>query len=473
VDDALLIIGKCFYYQRNYQKSQRKFQELLSTKPESEYVREAELWIGKCQMRLKDYTEGLVSLSEIRTKAIEEDIDEIVEETYIEEIVYRKTIEDIPGAIESANEFLQVSSNDEIKAEVWYEVGNLNLEIGETESAITAFQNVFEYSPSYELEISANLKLGRSLRDFGQSESAMVIFEDLRSEDKYEEKYSDIDLEIGITQASLNNYLEAIDQLAKVDTTYKNTPNSGAAKYEIAKIYETGLYQLDSAAVYYKKAAVSNLPDGYRLIIKDKDRVFSRYTSLRHDLNQFNKQKFYLNNPEQFVQDSIAYVKDSLAVAEEIANVKELQEIWSGLDSLFNEVDTLGFYQDSLKVADSLVVQDSTGFTTRDSVFAKIREPERFDSLMAAQFDSMFVNKTFDAQEIEFVLSSHPNGEIVIVGGEYIILEANSTKEIVMFVNLPPEEVDGAKTKITFEVIRDGEVIDEASTNFLGPLIFN
>lgn len=399
VDDALLIIGKCFYYQLNFQKSQRKFEELLSTQPESEYVLEAELWIGKCQMRLKDYAEGLASLSDVRAKAIEEDEEEIIEETYIEEIVYRKTIEDIPGAIESANEFLQVSSNDEIKAEVWYEVGNLNLEIGDTESAIMAFQNVFEYSPAYELEVSAKLKLGKSQRVVGQSESSLAIFEDMRSEDKYEEKYSDIDLEIGITQASLKNYLDAVNQLTKVDTTYKNTPNSGAAKYEIAKIYETGFYQLDSAAVYYKKAAASSLPEGYHLIVKDKDRVFSRYTSLRNDLNKFNKQKFYLNNPEQFVQDSIAYVQDSLAIAEEIANVKELQEIWAGLDSLFNETDTTGFYQDSLKVADSLVVQDSTGLTTRDSVFAKIREPERFDSLMAAQFDSMFVNKTFDLEK--------------------------------------------------------------------------
>jgi TolA-binding protein len=399
VDDALLIIGKCFYYQRNYQKSQRKFEELLSTQPESEYVLEAELWIGKCQMRLKDYAEGLASLSDVRAIAIEEDEEEIIEETYIEEIVYRKTIEDFRGAIESANEFLRISSNDEIKAEVWYEVGNLNLEIGDTESAITAFQNVFEYSPAYELEVSAKLKLGKSQREVGQSESALTIFEDMRSEDKYEEKYSDIDLEIGITQASLKNYLEAVIQLTKVDTTYKNTPNSGAAKYEIAKIYETGFYQLDSAAVYYKKAAASSLPEGYHLIAKDKDRVFSRYTSLRNELNKFNKQKFYLNNPEQFVQDSIAYVQDSLAIAEEIANVKELQEIWAGLDSLFNEADTTGFYQDSLKVADSLVVQDSTGLITRDSVFAKIREPERFDSLMAAQFDSMFVNKTFDLEK--------------------------------------------------------------------------
>ena len=145
---------------------------------------------------------------------------------------------------------------------------------------------MFEYSPTYELEVSAKLKLGKSLRDVGQSESALAIFEDMRSEDKYEEKYSDIDLEIGITKASLNDYLEAIDQLTKVDTTYKNTPNSGAAKYEIAKIYETGLYQLDSAAVYYKKASQSELPRNIYILKEIKKQLFTRYIFLEQRFKQ-------------------------------------------------------------------------------------------------------------------------------------------------------------------------------------------
>jgi outer membrane protein assembly factor BamD (BamD/ComL family) len=133
-------------------------------------------------------------------------------------------------------------------------------------------------------------------------------------------------------------------------------------------------------------------------MVKDKDRIFTRYTSLRSDINKYNKHLYYLNNPDKFIQDSIAYVEDSLAIAKEIANVKELQEIWGGLDSLLNVSDTTGYYQDSLKVADTLVVRDSTGILSRDSVFARIRQPERFDSLMAAQFDSMFTNKTFDPE---------------------------------------------------------------------------
>ncbi|MEN8248316.1 MAG: cytochrome c oxidase accessory protein CcoG [Bacteroidota bacterium] len=85
----------------------------------------------------------------------------------------------------------------------------------------------------------------------------------------------------------------------------------------------------------------------------------------------------------------------------------------------------------------------------------------------------LFVNKTFDAQDVELRLVGQPNAVITIVGGEDISLEPNSTKEIVMFVDMPPEEVDGAKTKIYFEVVRNGEVIDETHTNFLGPFTFN
>ena len=66
VDDALMILGKSFYYQKNYLKARRKFEELISTQPESDYILEATLWIGKCDMRLKNYPDGLTILKDVR-----------------------------------------------------------------------------------------------------------------------------------------------------------------------------------------------------------------------------------------------------------------------------------------------------------------------------------------------------------------------------------------------------------------------
>ena len=73
VEDALLMLGKSFYYQSNYQKAQRKFEELVSSQVEGDYELEAELWIGKCQMKLKHYNDALSTLHNVRQSAIEED----------------------------------------------------------------------------------------------------------------------------------------------------------------------------------------------------------------------------------------------------------------------------------------------------------------------------------------------------------------------------------------------------------------
>jgi cytochrome c oxidase accessory protein FixG len=87
-------------------------------------------------------------------------------------------------------------------------------------------------------------------------------------------------------------------------------------------------------------------------------------------------------------------------------------------------------------------------------------------------FNVLFVNKTFEPASVDIRLRDNPEAEIIIVGGAKIDLKANSTKELVLFVNLPPEKLAGAKTPIVFEIVRDGEIIDTASTNFLGPFSF-
>ncbi len=399
VDEALMMLGKAFYYQKNYLKSQQKFKELLATDPEGGYALESRLWIGKCDMRLRNFTDGLTELGEVRAIAIEEDEEEIFEDAYIEEIVYRKTIGDIPAAIVTANEFLEISENDQLNAELWYEVGNLNMEIDDIENAVVAYENVFDYSPDYEIEVAAKIKLGRALRELGEPEEAILIFARMRTNDKYIEKYSDLELEMGITQSVRGRYEDALGLFNIVDTTYKNTPNSGAAKFEKAYVYEVGFMRLDSAAVYYQKASTSTLPKEYISPAKEKNRIFTRYISLRNVNNKFGKQLFYLLNPEEFKKDSALYVQDSLAIAEEITEVQELQESWAGLETLLLEdQDTTGFYQDSVKVADMLVakLKDSLAYVNRDTIFSKVRKPQPQDSLLVAQFDSMLTNRVFD-----------------------------------------------------------------------------
>ena len=393
VDDALLIIGKAFYYKKDYQKAIRKFDELKANYPESDLILEADLWTGKSQMKLKNYDDGLAILDDVKKKAIDEGEDDIIRDAFIEEIVYRIKIKDYESAVATANEFMKVSDDDVIKARVWYEIGKLNEQIDDVENAVVAYKNVFDFSPDFDLEYTASLNYGKALRESGKNDEALDVFNDMQSEDKYSDKLAEIELEIARTNRALGNYDIAVNMFTKIDTTYKNTPTSGAAKYELGELYEYNLSNLDSAASYYRKSASSTLPPEYIEPAKDKNSLFTRYTNLRNNILRFDRALFYSENPDEFVKDSIAYVEDSLAIQKELRKVKELQEIWSGLDSLLTEKDTTGAYADTIRAIDSLMVYDKE--LIKDTLLTKVRMKLPADSVILNRFDSLFTSEQF------------------------------------------------------------------------------
>lgn len=110
---------------------------------------------------------------------------------------------------------------------------------------------------------------------------------------------------------------------------------------------------------------------------------------------------------------------------------------------------------------------DATALRTPGQLYTKTESGD-----IQNLYNILLVNKTFDEATVEIRLKDLPEAELVIAGGNRVDIGSNSTKELTVFVTLPPEKVDGAKTEIVFEVIRDGEVVETSKTNFLGPFNF-
>ena len=321
VDNALLMLGKSFFYQKNYLKAIREFQELIATQPNSNLILEAKLWIGKTDMKLKNYDDALSMLETVRKQGIDEGKDKIVVDAYIEEIKYKLTQQDYSGAISLSKELLTVSKNDEINAEVVYEMGKLYNLLNDPQNAIIAFQKVFDYSPSYDIEFNARLELGKAYREAGQPEKALNIFDDMSTRKNYSEFYDQIDLELGTTQVELKNYNEAYNYFKEVDTGFTNSKSAGIAKYKLGELYQYYFFNFDSASYYYSKSVTSRLPEEFILSANDKIQKFRKYKTLTDDINQNYKKLEYVENPEIFVKDSIAFYSDTVK-SETPANVE-------------------------------------------------------------------------------------------------------------------------------------------------------
>lgn len=69
VDDALMMIGKSYYYQREYPSAIRKFSELITNFPNSKYYLEAQLWIARSYAQTVEIDRALRLLNEVYLQA--------------------------------------------------------------------------------------------------------------------------------------------------------------------------------------------------------------------------------------------------------------------------------------------------------------------------------------------------------------------------------------------------------------------
>jgi TolA-binding protein len=191
-------------------------------------------------------------------------------------------------------------------------MGKLYNLLNDPQNAILAFQQVLDYSPSYDIEFNARLELGKAYREAGQPEKALNIFDDMSSRKNYSEFYDQIDLELGTTQVDLKNYKEAYNYFKTVDTGFTNSKSAGIAKYKLGELYQYYFFNFDSASYYYSKSVTSRLPEEFILSANDKIQKFRKYKTLSDNISQNYKKLEYVENPESFVKDSIAYYSDTV-----------------------------------------------------------------------------------------------------------------------------------------------------------------
>ncbi len=319
-DDALLLIGKSFYYLQEYSKAYRKFQELENIK-ESDLLLENKLWIGKTQLQLRQFEEGLNTLEEVKKEALEEDETDIYTEAFVKQIAYYKYKEDYTKAVDLCTELLNNSESDELNAEITYEVGKLYVLLKDYEKAINYFGMVVNYAPTFEVEFNSQLEVAKLHKTKGETELSLNTLKKLREQNKFNSFWGDIDLEIGLIKYEQGDIYEALDLFTVVDTVYKQSVSAGIASFMKGEIYEKEFRDYDSSKVFYDKMLTGQAPIEYKDKAKKKSEVLKKLLTLRESTFKYNKQLSYLVDSKLYTEDSIKYFlwknRDSITIKRE------------------------------------------------------------------------------------------------------------------------------------------------------------
>jgi TolA-binding protein len=285
VDDALMMIGRSYYFQNEYQKADRKFRELIDGYPSSDLALQAQSLLSYCQYKSGEFDKAGTTAQAVLERASESGKTELVAEV---SLVLGQIALDQKAYARARTAFMRVGdygNTSEKRTQALMKVAEIFTQEKDYASAEQAYRRAYSLSNSYIGEYRARMGIARMLvkqKRFDEAESAL---QSLRSNTNYREFFGYIDLEEGNLFRDRGDTLAAIAQYAYVDTAYARTEPAADAGLALAVIYENVLCQYDSARAVLDRAVRSavNTAESRTEIMRRADYV-NKYISYRNDI---------------------------------------------------------------------------------------------------------------------------------------------------------------------------------------------
>lgn len=315
VDDALLLIGKSYFYLRNYFSADQKFQELIAATNSSELLQEGIAWRGRFFLETQlyqngiDYLEAQLEDEQIRwEKSKKAEVQLILAELYV-------NLEDWTSAEEHLVLGLKEASGAQKLAKAWFLLGQVRELLNEPEQAYNAYIRVARYNPDYTMVYQAKRKQADISRETGNLDQALRLFSEMSRDDKNFDLISDLRYEMARTYQLMEDYERAEQMFVDVLRYSLKAPTEetkAKSYFGIAEIAKTYYQDYLLAAAYYDSAALAGrdltkFPKWFDAPLKAT--AFNSYKTLRTEAYEADSLLWLSGLTEQAFDSVVAVVK--------------------------------------------------------------------------------------------------------------------------------------------------------------------
>ncbi len=330
VDDALEIIGKSYFYRREYFSADEKFEELYLTSENEVMKQRAVYWKGRALLELKIHNQGVQYLTEQLSlfddswkEGLEFQVRAVLAQHYVER-------ENWVNAIDQLTISVPKLPKKAYKERGYFLIGQIHEILGNNDEAFEAYDQVTKNYTNYDIQFEAQKKKAEVARALGKSDEAYKVFSSMVRDDKNTEFISELNYELGKTEQDRGNFDRAEEIYINIlrDPRIKPGAVTKARVYNgLAEINRFEYNNFEQAAAYYDSASGVNanreeLPEEYNA--NELAISFGEYARLKEEI---------------FLQDSLLWLGllpqnklDSVIVElenkkrEEIERLKQEQE---------------------------------------------------------------------------------------------------------------------------------------------------
>ena len=236
IDDAIMLLGKCFFYRSEYSKALRKFEELISLYPKSEYISEAKLFMAKTYLGLEEYEEAENRLREYSLN--KKNKNEFREEAKFElgGLYFDKGNYEL--AANHYRETAKESGDKLIKAMSIYRLGECMINLGDFAEAIKLFKRAVDASPNDDFNMQAYFKLGEAQSLNSEYKEAIQTFERLLSKEFEVKRIPRIKLQLANNLYLDNQVNDAIKWFENIIEEHPRTDASARSYFALGEFEE-------------------------------------------------------------------------------------------------------------------------------------------------------------------------------------------------------------------------------------------
>ncbi len=242
VDDALFLLGMCFYRTGDYPKAVRKFDELIEAFPESKYIQEAHFWRTLCAYELGEFDAALDRLKELSEKG------EFAEKSLfmVAELFYEQG--DFISAKESYINYLSRYPSGEYVSLAHFRLANIAFVQEQYLECIKEARLIHEKRVTPAEFFNSRMLIGEAFTELDSLKTALEHYQKLRKNEDFYSRWPEVDLRIGDVHYLMTDTTSAIEVWSSVCENNYRTENAAWGWYK------RGCLHLDFGAMTIAKS---------------------------------------------------------------------------------------------------------------------------------------------------------------------------------------------------------------------------
>jgi len=269
--EANLLKGKAHFFRREYDSAVAIFNQ-LKEEDDIFYQQQSKYWLALCKWKDLRPQPAINDLNEL--------IQEIDDKNFLS-IIYLSLgeiyldIDDSLNAYENFNNGAKISSNRNLREQVYYQIAEISFKQNDYSKALESYNKVLSNTISIARIQDSNLKIVQIYRLTGDLERSASKIQELIINEDFNSIKSDLDLELTKIELSRGKINFAIENLDRIGQDYPNTKTAIEAYYLLSDIYLTSPnIDYEKTKFFMNEAMKQNSNSSFKsLIIKKRDDV--------------------------------------------------------------------------------------------------------------------------------------------------------------------------------------------------------